>query len=231
MLAKLINGVIQYAPKKIYIDNKLVFNPTDEQLKELGYKEIVYTEAPQTQVKGKFWASKFEDRVINIEQVWYLVDEPLPSVEQLTIELVSKQINTMGLTDNESLYFKSLYPLWEDLCNQKYVAQKADFKFVYGDKLYKTVQDNFTFQSQWVPGEGTSSIYTQIVETQAGTLDDPITVPSDVTTNSFTYVVGKYYEWNGKVYKCERQGETEGTEHSFVYSPDQLVGNYFTLVL
>lgn len=230
MLAKLINGALSYAPKKIIIDGKTIFNPGEELLKEQGYKEIRKSDIPDDAPDGKIYVSSYEDKGDYIEQVWTLIDEPPKAKEELAIELATKQINTLDLSDNEALYFFALYPTWEELCEKSYKAKTKGFKFSYGDKLYKTVQDEFTFQSQWIPGQGTSAIYTQIVESQAGTLEDPIDVPEDVSTNSFTYVIGKYYRWNGEIYKCTRAGEADGTEHSFPYAPDVLIGNYFQKV-
>lgn len=229
ILGKLANGVLSYAPKKIIIDGKTIFNPEEELLKEQGYKEIRESDIPDDAPDGKIYVSSYEDKGDYIEQIWALIDEPPKAKEELAIELATKQINTLDLSDNEALYFFALYPTWEELCEKSYKSETKGFKFSYGNKLYKTVQDKFTFQSQWIPGQGTSAIYTQIVESQAGTREDPIDVPEDVTTNSFTYVIGKYYKWNGIIYKCTRSGEEDGTEHSFPYSPDQLINQYFVL--
>ena len=230
LLAKLINGALSYAPRKIIVDGKTIFNPSEDILKAQGYKEIRESDIPDDAPDGKIYVSSYEDKGDYIEQVWTLIDEPPKAKEELAIELATKQINTLDLSDNEALYFFALYPTWEELCEKSYKAKTKGFKFSYGDKLYKTVQDEFTFQSQWIPGQGTSAIYTQIVESQAGTLEDPIDVPEDVTSNAFTYTIGKYYRWNGIIYKCTRSGEEDGTEHSFPYSPDQLINQYFVLV-
>ena len=229
ILAKLKNGVLSYAPRKIVIDGRTVFNPPDILLKEQGYKEIRESDIPDDAPDGKIYVSSYEDKGDYIEQVWTLIDEPPKAKEELAIELATKQINTLDLSDNEALYFFALYPTWENLCAVGYTAEKSGYKFQYGGKLYKTRQENFTFQSQWIPGQGTSAIYTQIVESQAGTLEDPIDVPEDVTTNSFTYVIGKYYKWNGKIYKCQRDGDEDGKEYSFPYAPVALLDQYFVV--
>lgn len=89
---------------------------------------------------------------------------PLTESEVLNMFL-TQNIQTLSIDDNTALRMVSFYPLWEDLCSQSYKAETAGFKFQYDNKLYKTVQDNYIFQSQWIPGQGTSAIYTQIVET------------------------------------------------------------------
>ena len=139
-----------------------------------------------------------------------------------------------NVSDQVALKSKQFYRTWEELCNynngEGFTAKKAGFRFTYGDDLYKTVQPNQHFESQWVPGQGTSAIYTRIDEEHAGTMEDPIPVPEDVTTNAFVYVIGKYYTEGSNLYKCERTGDDDGKEYSLTYPPSQLVGNYFTLV-
>ena len=133
------------------------------------------------------------------------------------------------LTDDQALQVKELYPTWESLIG-KTVANGT--RFTYGEDLYKVITPgDILIQEQYIPGQGTSAIYSRISDgSEAGTIDNPIEVPADVTTNAFTYIVGKYYSWKGQTYKCQRQGEADGTEHSFVYSPDQLLNQYFALV-
>lgn len=231
MLAKLIDGAISYAPRKIMVDGKTIFNPSEDILKAQGYKDVVMVDMPDDAPEGKVYVSGWMDAGDTIQQMWTLVDAAPKTREELALELTTKQINTMDLSDDESLYFVELYPNWKDLCKQSYKAEKSGFKFKYtGDgttKLYKTVQENFTFQSQWIPGQGTSAIFTQIVESQTGTLEDPIDVPEDVQGNAFVYITGKYYRWNGVIYKCQRQGDADGVEYEFPYSPDQLLNQYF----
>ena len=230
MLAKIINGALSYAPRKIIVEGKTIFNPPEDALKAQGYKELQTTDMPDDAPENKLYVPSWTDAGDTIQQVWTLADVPPKSREELAVELATNQVNALDLSDSEALYFLALYPEWTELCEQSYTAEKGGFKFRHLGKLYKTRQENFTFQSQWIPGDGTSAIYTQIVEEQAGTLEDPIDVPEDIATNAFTYIIGKYYRWNGVVCKCERAGDEDGKEYSLTYSPDVLVGQYFTQV-
>lgn len=67
MLGKVVNGALSYAPRKIIIDGKTIFNPTDTLLKEQGYKEIRESDIPDDAPDGKIYVSSYEDKGDYIE--------------------------------------------------------------------------------------------------------------------------------------------------------------------
>ena len=110
-------------------------------------------------------------------------------------KLMAITINTMELSDNEALSMKSLYPTWESKIG---LDVKKDEKMQYGGKLWKVLQPH-KVQEHYKPGVGTESLYTEIVENAAGTIDDPI--PYD---NNMELFAGKYYSQDGVIYLCTR---------------------------
>ena len=54
MLGKIINGVLQTKETVMLINDKIVSNPTDEQLIVDGYKEVIYTERPEGNYNQKY---------------------------------------------------------------------------------------------------------------------------------------------------------------------------------
>ena len=134
------------------------------------------------------------------------------------------------LTDEQALTIKDLYPTFDELAAAGYTAEKQGYRFRDGDDLYKTAQDNVTFQAQYRPGEGTESLYTHIDEVHAGTAEDPIPAIANME-----YEYGKYYSEGEQIYLCKRGGVLDpesmyGQKVTLQYLPSQLVGQYFELV-
>lgn len=119
------------------------------------------------------------------------------TAEEVTAMLIRQQINTITVDDQTALRMVAYYPEWADLIGQ--TVDKADFRFTYGGKLYKTIPANHTFQADWVPGVGTEALYTRIDETHTGDQYDPI--PYD---GNMALTAGLYYTQGGEVYLCNR---------------------------
>lgn len=127
--------------------------------------------------------------------------ERLPEVqaEVQQAAIAVAQIQAQSLTDEQAVQVKAIYPAWENIIGQ---TARKDYKLQYADKLYKTIQDNLLIQEQYIPGEGTESLYTVIDETHAGTQEDPIPYDGNMALEN-----GKYYIQNETVYKCTRDTE------------------------
>ena len=127
--------------------------------------------------------------------------EKLPEVqtemEQAAVRVA--QIQAQLLDDAQALTVKAIYPQWADVIGQ---TVPLGYKFLYGNVLYKTIQDNLQIQEQWIPGEGTESLYAVINETNAGTKEDPIPYSGNMALES-----GKYYSQDGVIYLCNRDTE------------------------
>ena len=142
----------------------------------------------------------------------YVAPPPLTESE-VSRMLIAQQINTLTVDDNTALRMKDFYPAFESIIGQ---TVKQGFKFTHGGKLWRTEQQEMTIQEHYAPGTGTESLYSEICESHAGTLEDPIPYSGNMALES-----GKYYSQDNKVYRCIRD-----TGNPVYNALSELVGLY-----
>ena len=123
--------------------------------------------------------------------------------------LITQQINTLTVDDNTALRMVAFYPEWAE--NTEYTAE---YKVQRNGKLWRCRQAH-TSQTGWEP-ENAASLWTEICESHAGTLDDPIPYSGNMALES-----GKYYSQDNKVYRCIRD-----TGNPVYNALSELVGLY-----
>ena len=123
--------------------------------------------------------------------------------------LIAQQINTLTVDDNTALRMVEFYPEWATD-----TAYPAGYKVQHNGKLWRCRQAH-TSQTGWEP-ENAASLWTEICESHAGTLEDPIPYSGNMALES-----GKYYMQDGKIYRCTRD-----TGNPVYNALSELVGLY-----
>ena len=114
------------------------------------------------------------------------------TAEEVNAMPIRQQINSLAVDDNTALRMREFYPDWA--AGQDY---PVGFKVQFGGALYKVLQAH-TSQDGWEP-ENAPSLWTEICESHAGTLTDPIPYSGNMALEA-----GKYYSQSGAVYLCVR---------------------------
>lgn len=191
-----------------------------------GYLKILTLESPET--FKPYFSDPFKTRKMTVQERGQTVDEhegytklyeiawspgdiytvvmykaeTLPEVqaEVQAAAVMVAQMQAQSLDDAQALTVKAIYPQWDEVIGQ---AVKQGFKFLYNDILFKVIQpDGLIIQEQYIPGEGTESLYAVINETNAGTQEDPIPYAGNMALEN-----GKYYSQDGVIYLCNRDTE------------------------
>lgn len=131
------------------------------------------------------------------------------TAEEVTALLVRQQINTLTVDDNTALRMLEFYPEWAS--DTDYTA---GYKVQRSGRLWRCLQAH-TSQAGWEP-ESAASLWTEICESHAGTLEDPIPYSGNMALQS-----GKYYSQNSKIYRCTRD-----TVNPVYNALSELVGLY-----
>ena len=145
-----------------------------------------------------------ENRRVKLEEA----SRPLSASEVLAM-LIPQQINTLAVDDNTALRMLDFYPEWT-----AGTAYTVGYKVRRGGKLWRVVQAH-TAQVGWEP-EIAASLWEQINETHAGTMDDPISYSGNMALTS-----GLYYMQDWVIYLCTRD-----TGNPVYHALSELVGLY-----
>ena len=133
---------------------------------------------------------------------------PLRSEEVLAM-LIPQQINTLSVDDNTALRMLPFYPEWA-----AGTTYTVGYKVKRNGRLWRVLQAH-TSQVGWEP-ENAASLWEQINETHAGTIDDPIPYSGNMALTA-----GLYYMQDWVIYLCTRD-----TGNPVYHALDELVGLY-----
>lgn len=108
-------------------------------------------------------------------------------------------INTLELSDDESLELQDCFPEWKVGID----VEQGD-KYQYNGKLYEADQSHKT-QENWAPGRQ-SSLWHEVGKPGQGTLKNPIPYNEELNPlwQGMVLELDKYYTQSGAVYKCTR---------------------------
>jgi hypothetical protein len=91
MRAKLIDGVLVYAPRKIKreIDGRtyVTYNPTDEMLAKAGWLPVIETDPPEAP-EGYHYEPTYTEEDGKIVQGWVLVKDPDDISDSEALEII-----------------------------------------------------------------------------------------------------------------------------------------------
>ena len=199
MLAKLIGGELSYAPKKIIVDGKTIFNPTDTLLREQGYKDVETSEAPtvstQTQQAVPSWQEQ-EDKIVQSWELKPAQPDPYIAMQEIQTQEVLAQI---AESDDKTLGIQcmALFPVYVQ--NKQHdsgeVATHPETGYPYEcmTAYDGTVQQDWTIDNRtlWKPWHSRKKEYALPWEAPTGAHD--------------MYKAGEYMIWtDGTIKKCLR---------------------------
>ena len=191
-------------------------NATEYDILSAGYLPIEETAEPENR-DGYIKSSKWVQTDTAIVKKWTVKRDMRPlSQADISKKLIAQQINTLDVDDNTALRMKSYYPTFADVVGQEV---KQGFKFTYNGILWATVKA-MTIQSHYAPGEGMESLYTVVIETYDGTIDDAIPYGGNMVLEN-----GKYYTQDDVIYLCNRD-----TVNPVYNALSELVGLYVEAV-
>ena len=114
--------------------------------------------------------------------------------EEAVMVFLNEQLNTVNISDQLSLRMMQFYPTFNDIIGR---IVKIGFKFVYEDKLYKTIQPDLLIQQHYPPENGNESLYACIDLEHVGKIYDPIPYNGNMELEK-----GKYYVQDDVLYFC-----------------------------
>lgn len=98
MLGKIIDGKLTYPPHRIILDGMQIFNPTETQLRQVGYKEIRETLMPDDAPEGQHYEAQYTDGETQITQSWVLVeDETAPTGKTIEQRVTALEQDVSGI--------------------------------------------------------------------------------------------------------------------------------------
>lgn len=197
MLAKLTDGVLSYAPRKIIVDGKTIFNPPEDMLKEQGYKDVETSEAPAVSTQTQQAVPTWQEQENKIVQSWELK----PAQPDLTAALqeIQTQAVLAQIAESEDktlgIQCMALFPVYtqgkQHEVGEVATHPEAGYPYECMTAYDGTVQQDWTIDNRtlWKPWHSRKKEYALPYEAPTGAHD--------------MYKAGEYMIWSdGKVKHC-----------------------------